>query len=155
MLTIGRLSDVVKKTGISQKEKTANVFLLLRDLPVSFVDGRLRCADNGISNYRYSKWLITINAQSSGGSKLEEFVFADLQQQAVIEIIVGSFNGIGSKQIKRVMVERYLYNYPISKILTDCAVSLYSYYQFLKIGEMIFLKNIEKELCYNTNYEET
>ena len=74
-----------------------------------------------------------------------------------IELIIindGSTDN-SEKIIKRIMAQKYLYNYSINRILEDCDISLYSYYQFIKIGENIFLKNIEKELCYNTNYEKT
>lgn len=156
MLTINRLKDVINKENTSITEKISNVFLMIADSDVSFCNGDLTCFNkDNYDNYRYSNWLIKINKSINNTGRLEEFVLANIQHQEVLDIIISSYNDIGSKIIKRIMAQKYLYNYSINRILEDCDISLYSYYQFIKIGENIFLKNIEKELCYNTNYEKT
>ena len=156
MLTISRLKDVINKENTSITEKISNVFLMIADSDVSFCNGELTYFNkDNYDNYRYSNWLIKIDKSINNTGRLEEFVLANIQHQEVLDIIISSYNDIGSKIIKRIMAQKYLYNYSINRILKDCDISLYSYYQFIKIGENIFLKNIEKELCYNTNYEKT
>ena len=98
MLTINRLKDVINKENTSITEKISNVFLMVADSDVYFCNGELTCFNkDNYDNYRYSNWLIKINKSINNTGRLEEFVLANIQHQEVLDIIISSYNDIGSK----------------------------------------------------------